>query len=227
MQDRQQKGRLSLAFMAGVAVTLLAAGGAAAWLTFNKLSTSTSTLTTPSNSTISQPINPSTPTISEPVQPSATKPKQVVKQPLKEEKVKVYWLNVTDNQTELVVDTVTRQKSADKGSTLEIALNNLLAGPNDQAYTTTIPQGTKLLGVKQEKGSIHINLSQEFTEGGGSDSMTGRLAQILYTATSLEPNSQVWIDVEGKPLESLGGEGIIVDQPMTRQIFQENFEVSP
>jgi spore germination protein GerM len=53
--------------------------------------------------------------------------------------------------------------------------------------------------------------------------MTGRVAQILYTATSLQPTAKVWIDVEGKPLETLGGEGLELKQPLTRQGFEQNF----
>ena len=75
-----------------------------------------------------------------------------------------------------------------------------------------------------ENNGVYIDLSEEFTYGGGSASMIGRLGQVIYTASSLEPDVKVWIFVEGKPLEMLGSEGLEVSQPITRQNFQQEFQ---
>ena len=124
---------------------------------------------------------------------------------------------------ELVKQSIILQKEAQSTQPLENALSYLLSGPQQDNDVTTIPTGTKLLSLKLDKQGIHINLSQEFTTGGGSASMTGRIGQVLYTATSLEPNRPVWLAVEGEPLTELGGEGLEVVQPLTRQNFEENF----
>jgi len=56
--------------------------------------------------------------------------------------------------------------------------------------------------------------------------MSSRVAQVLYTATSLQPNAKVWIDIEGKPLEVLGGEGLLLEQPLTRESFEKTLRSS-
>ncbi|CAA9364755.1 Spore_germination_protein_GerM-LpqB [uncultured Microcoleus sp.] len=137
--------------------------------------------------------------------------------------VQVYWVKDASGKFE-GVPTKVAVKQADKpDATLQAAFNSLLAGPKDATVSSEIPNGTKLRGLSVKNDGVYVDLSAEFTSGGGSNSMTGRLGQVIYTATSLQPNTKVWISVEGKPLELLGGEGLEVAQPSTRQSFDKNF----
>lgn len=201
MQDQHQQAvrRLPLGLVASVSAVLVTVGGGAAWWAWNEFQSPT---TTPA---------PTTPQPSKPVQPSA------------EKKVQVYWLNNVNNRIEVVPSSVNLKASNEPSEILEGAFKQLLTGPADPAFGTTIPKETKLRKVALQADGIHVDLSKEFTTGGGSASMTGRVAQVLYTATTLDPAAKVWIAVEGKPLEVLGGEGLMLDQPMTRENFQKNF----
>ncbi|MDJ0572234.1 MAG: GerMN domain-containing protein [Pleurocapsa sp. MO_192.B19] len=205
MQDRN-KNRFSLPVVAAITGIIIAAGGGAAWWAKSALER---------EMRISQP-KPS-PIVKEEV--------PAVPEPITQEKiVEVCWLNPTGDSIELVSNTMTFQKSVKSERVLETALETLFAGPPESSqYTTTIPQGTKLLDLTMDKEGTHINLSQEFVSGGGSASMSSRLAQVIYTATSSNRGEPVWINVEGKPLQNLGEEGILVSQPMTRQDFKDNF----
>jgi spore germination protein GerM len=137
--------------------------------------------------------------------------------------VQVYWVKEASGKFE-GVPTKVAVKQADKpDATLQAAFNSLLAGPKDASVSSEIPKGTKLRSLSVKNEGVYVDLSAEFTSGGGSNSMTGRLGQVIYTATSLKPNTKVWISVEGKPLELLGGEGLEVAQPSTRQSFDNNF----
>ncbi|MBD2019453.1 spore germination protein, partial [Leptolyngbya sp. FACHB-36] len=35
--------------------------------------------------------------------------------------------------------------------------------------------------------------------------------------------ARVWLFVEGEPLETLGGEGLMLDQPISRESFEKEF----
>lgn len=215
MKDGQNNRRLPLAWIGGVAIAVLAAGGGVAWWAYNNLSTSvtrTPTVTpTPAETPVPQPTQ-------SPVPPTASQ----------QETVNVYWLQLTETSTEVLPTPITVEKSDDKGQILKLAFQHLLSKTPDSASTTAIPQETKLLALAVKDDGVHVDLSQEFTSGGGSASMTGRLAQVVYTATTLNPNASVWIDVEGQPLELLGeGEGLMVEQPMTRNLLNESYQMSP
>ncbi len=194
MTQQKRVNRIPVGVVAGITAAAVVAGGSVAWWTLNS----------------QPPIKPSLPDTTQP------SPSQHTAQ--------TYWLKGAGKQFELVpIPNPQTASNQPTYSPLEAAFNRLLAGPPDTALSSTIPKGTKLRSVKIEQDGVHVDLSQEFTTGGGSTSMTGRVAQVLYTATSLQPAAKVWINVEGKPLEYLGGEGLELDQPLTRRSFEHNF----
>jgi predicted ribosomally synthesized peptide with SipW-like signal peptide len=149
------------------------------------------------------------------VQPTATTQTQTVQ---------VYWLKDAGGKFQ-GVPTKVALKEDRPDTSLQAAFGSLLAGPKDPTVSSEIPKGTKLRSLSVKNEGVYVDLSAEFSSGGGSSSMSSRLGQVIYTATSLKPNAKVWISVEGKPLELLGGEGLEVAQPSTRQTFDKNFPI--
>jgi len=105
------------------------------------------------------------------------------------------------------------------------AMRALLAGPSGQersiGMATVIPAGTRLLGLSISSGVATVDLSGAFASGGGSLSMTGRLAQVVYTLTQFQSVKEgVVFKVDGKPLTVLGGEGIMLNKPQKRSDYE-------
>ncbi|MBN3907370.1 MAG: GerMN domain-containing protein [Nostoc sp. NMS1] len=203
MKDQQGSNRISSGAIAAVSAAVVAVGGGVAWFTTHS----------------SNPPTPSNPTgrIAEPAQLST-------RQPANEQTPNVYWLRPKDKSVALVPQPV-KVASIRANQPLEAAFQSLLAGPTEGTDSTTIPKGTKLLGLKSENDEVHVNLSEDFTSGGGSTSMMGRVGQVVYTATTLNPKAKVYIDVNGKPLDVLGGEGVELQQPLTRESFEKNYQL--
>ena len=104
------------------------------------------------------------------------------------------------------------------------ALESLLAGPNTQeqaaAVGSQIPAGTQLLGLNVDSGIATVDLTSEFESGGGSASMNMRIAQVVYTLTQFPTVKGVLFQLDGQRVDVLGGEGVIVDQPVTRKNYR-------
>jgi spore germination protein GerM len=133
----------------------------------------------------------------------------------------IYWIESSKNKL-IAVPIAVKAKSNDEA--IASVLNTLIAeSPPESSLYSAIPANTKVLSAATKGKEIRINLSQDFTKGGGSASMQGRIIQVLYTATSLEPDAKVYLSVEGKPLKYIGGEGLEVPQPMTRKDFALEF----
>lgn len=222
----EQHGRnIPLNVVLGLSAVVVLAGGATAWWTLQSPRSPLSE-TQGSNQPITQPeTSTGTQETSGQANPNSTGESDASTSAA-EQSVEVYWLAIAADggQIKLAANPTAIQPSTDSPeNVIKASLQQLLAGPKESTLTTTIPKGTELQSLRVQEDGIHVDLSQEFTRGGGSASMQGRLAQVLYTATSQDPNARVWLSINGKPLEVLGGEGLILDQPLTRQGFQKDF----
>lgn len=105
------------------------------------------------------------------------------------------------------------------------ALESLLEGPNsfERGYGlhSEVPEGTQLLGLAIEDGIARVDLTSEFESGGGSASMQTRVAQVVYTITQFPTVEGVLFSLDGEEVDVIGGEGIVVDEPLTRRDFAQ------
>ncbi|NJL46562.1 MAG: spore germination protein [Leptolyngbyaceae cyanobacterium SM2_5_2] len=231
MEHKDKLRRIPLGIFAGLATLMLASGGSVAWFTWRTLNPKPpvaefptletkpdAAVTTPPETTLS-PVEPAAPT--------APPKETTTPAPAADVAGQVFWLKDEGGQLKLVPEAISVAADASSDAQVKTAFDALLSKPGDpeQNAFTTIPEQTQLLEATVQADGIHVNLSADFETGGGSAAMMGRLGQVIYTATAFDPAAPVWISVDSKPLTLLGGEGLEVSQPMTRDDFNQSFEL--
>lgn len=104
------------------------------------------------------------------------------------------------------------------------AMEALVGGPNSDEKAaglgTAVPKGVRLLGISADGAVATVDLSREFAAGGGSLSMTARVAQVVYTMTQFKTIRAVAFLLDGERVATIGGEGVIVEDPQRRADWQ-------
>jgi germination protein M len=101
------------------------------------------------------------------------------------------------------------------------AVTELLGGPaaGETGMATVIPAGTHLFGITIDGSTATVDMTGTFGSGGGTFSMLGRLAQLVYTVTQFSNVDTVKLRMDGQPVSVLGGEGIEIGNGMHRSDF--------
>ena len=186
-------------------------GGASGAVLINGTNQPITQLNNPAQSSIAPSIAPTTNQVS---QTTAAKPAV-------DGQLAVYWIEAKKNKL-IAIPIAIKAKSNDEA--IASVLNSLIGeNPPESTLYSAVPANTKVLSATTKDQEIRLDLSKDFIKGGGSASMQGRIIQVLYTATSLEPEAKVYLSVEGKALKYIGGEGLPVPQPMTRKDFALEF----
>jgi germination protein M len=114
-------------------------------------------------------------------------------------------------------------------ATANAAMTVLLAGPSakeraaNPRVRTMIPGDTELLDINIADGRAAVDLSADFADGGGTFSLRGRLAQVVYTLTQFSTVDRVSFKLDGKPVGVFSSEGILLPRPVTRATYRNDF----
>ena len=117
-----------------------------------------------------------------------------------------------------------KRSIAASDSPLLDSLDALLKGPSEdeirKKLISLVPQGTKLLSVQVRGSTAFLNFNEAFMYNHyGIEGYAGQLKQVVYTATSFPTVQDVQILVEGQKHDYLGGEGVYIGTPLSRNSF--------
>lgn len=109
-------------------------------------------------------------------------------------------------------------------SCFNFAIKELISAPTEwekkRGLSSEIPDSTKILSVREGSNNILIDLSENFESGGGAESTYIRVQQLIKTA---QANTQmpVFLYINGKQADVIGGEGIMIKQPLSEKSLDD------
>ncbi len=98
-----------------------------------------------------------------------------------------------------------REITVYEGAIMRSAVEALMEGPTEQGMGKTIPDGTKLLGIKRDKDTAVVDFSKEYNSSNDIAGTAERIS-VVNTLTEITGIEKVRILVEGKILLDSEGE---------------------
>lgn len=151
-------------------------------------------------------------------------PQEEVKPPVRKTYVNVFFIAQNEKNEEVYRAVKRLYNEETDGSQLRFAVTNLLKGPTASERAkkvySEIPSGTKLIALKETPEKIEIDLSGDFENGGGTEGIYKRLYQLIKTVNR-NANAPVYLYINGKQAEVIGGEGIMITQPLNERSLDE------
>lgn len=160
------------------------------------------------------------------MRPTPIPPEEVV-QPTEDENlddtqdsqfVNVFFIGQNKNNEEVYKAVKRKYDPTVDGSPIKFAITCLIDGPKPEEVKlgvySEIPVGTRLLAVIEASDGVYINLSKHFETGGGSDSIYKRIFQLIKTA-KYNTTKPVYLLIDDVKVEVLGGDGIMITQPLS------------
>lgn len=140
--------------------------------------------------------------------------------------VNVYWgwsvLNPSPGSPERI-GAGTREVAADVPvrNSLEALFDGLTPAEQTIGMSSSVPPGTRVLGVAIDGATATVDLSTEFANSSGSLDETMRLAQAVFTVTQFDGIERVKFHIDGIAQDPILSHGFVVGDGFTRDSFSE------
>lgn len=135
---------------------------------------------------------------------------------------RIYFIRVTDDGKILpqqVERTVSYQNSP-MTQTIRTLLEGPTTGELNQDLLNLIPEDTRLISAAVDEGVAYLNFNEAFRFNPmGVEGFVAQLQQVTYTTTEFSTVDRVQILIEGERLDYLGGDGIYIGEPISRNSF--------
>lgn len=120
-----------------------------------------------------------------------------------------------------VIAAVTRDLPPPPGiaSIVESLLDGTTEPEEGTGLRTSIPSGTRLLGVEREGSTAYLDLSRDFAAVGGEEELLA-VAQIVLTVTELDGVEAVAFELEGVPTDVPLPNGALSDRPVAARQYR-------
>lgn len=138
--------------------------------------------------------------------------------------ITVFFIGKNENGEELYRAVKRKYDKTENGQQLSFAVSRLIEGPNqierEKGIYSEIPTGTKVISVVETDKKAIVNLTSAFDQGGGTDGLYKRLYQLVKTVNK-NTKLPVYLYIDNKQADVIGGEGLMINQPLNERVFNE------
>lgn len=142
----------------------------------------------------------------------------------KESYVNVFFIGKNEAGEEYYRAVKRKYDKSENGQQLSFAMSRLIEGPSqiekEKGIYSEIPEGTNIISVVETDKKAIINLTSAFEQGGGTDGLYKRLYQLVKTANK-NTKLPVYLYIDNKQADVIGGEGLMINQPLNERVFNE------
>lgn len=139
------------------------------------------------------------------------------------EYINIYFIGRNEHNEE-VYKAVKRQYSEDvDGSKIKFSVYALVNGPKPEerqkGVYSEIPRSAQVINISELNDRVIVNLNSSFVNEGGADSLYKRLYQLIKTV-KLNSELPVYLYIDGKKADIVGGDGIMISQPLSNSSLE-------